>query len=157
MDLLILTARIGAALAVGAIIGLDRDLRRKPAGVRTHGLVSIGSAAAVLAALDGGGGAEAVSRVIQGVVAGIGFLGAGVIIHHRAHHRVEGLTTAASIWMAAGLGTACGLGLYSLVAVALAAALVVLLLGGPLERGFARRLSGDPHDPSGNTDSGSGP
>jgi putative Mg2+ transporter-C (MgtC) family protein len=139
MDLATLLARIGAALAVGAIIGLDRDLRRKPAGVRTHSLVCIGSASVVLAALETGGNADAVARVLQGLVAGVGFLGAGVIIHHRAHHRVEGLTTAASIWMSAGLGAACGLGLYVLVAVALGAALIALIAGGPVEKAFAKR------------------
>jgi len=141
MDLVTLIARIGAALAVGAVIGLDRDMRRKPAGVRTHSLVCIGSAAVVLAALESGGNADAVARVIQGLVAGVGFLGAGVIIHHHAHHRVEGLTTAASIWMAAGLGAACGLGLYTLVAVAMGAALIVLLLGCPVEQAIARRAA----------------
>jgi len=139
MDVATLLARIGAALAVGAIIGLDRDLRRKPAGVRTHSLVCIGSASVVLATLDAGGNADAVARVIQGLVAGVGFLGAGVIIHHHAHHRVEGLTTAASIWMSAGLGAACGLGRYALVGVALGAALIVLIAGGPIERAFAKR------------------
>ena len=141
MDVATLMARIGAALAVGAIIGLDRDLRRKPAGVRTHSLVCIGSASVVLATLEAGGDADAVARVIQGLVAGVGFLGAGVIIHHHAHHRVEGLTTAASIWMSAGLGAACGVGRYALVGVALGAALIVLIAGGPLEKAFARRRS----------------
>ncbi|HWH42463.1 MAG TPA: MgtC/SapB family protein [Usitatibacter sp.] len=139
MDVATLLARIGAALAVGAIIGLDRDLRRKPAGVRTHSLVCIGSASVVLATIEAGGNADAVARVIQGLVAGVGFLGAGVIIHHHAHHRVEGLTTAASIWMSAGLGAACGLGRFVLVGVALGAALIVLIAGGPLERAFAKR------------------
>jgi putative Mg2+ transporter-C (MgtC) family protein len=147
VDLLTLIERVGAALAIGAIIGLDRDLRRKPAGVRTHSLVCIGSAAVVLATLEAGGGADAVARVIQGLVAGVGFLGAGVIIHHRAHHRVEGLTTAASVWMAAGLGAACGLGLYALVGVAIVAALIVLLFGGPLERAFAKRTARHPAEP----------
>jgi putative Mg2+ transporter-C (MgtC) family protein len=148
MDPLTLIARIAAALAVGAVIGLDRDLRRKPAGVRTHSLVCIGSAAVVLAALDAGGNADAVSRVIQGLVAGVGFLGAGVIIHHHAHHRVEGLTTAASIWMSAGLGAACGLGCYLLVFAALVAALIALIFGGPIEKAFAKHSADTPTGPA---------
>lgn len=129
-----------AALVVGAIIGLDRDLTGKPAGLRTHALVSVGSAMLVLSALMAGADAEGVSRVIQGLVAGIGFLGAGVIVHHERKHRVQGLTTAASIWVAAGLGAASGLGLYRLVGLALIMALFVLLAGGPIERTLARHF-----------------
>ena len=140
MDTSQLLPRMLAALVVGAIIGLDRDLTGKPAGLRTHALVCIGSAALVLSALLSGAGAEGVSRGIQGLVAGIGFLGAGVIVHHERKHRVQGLTTAASIWVAAGLGAACGLGLYRLVALALVMALFVLLAGGPIERTLAKRF-----------------
>ena len=94
----------------------------------------------VLAALIGGGTPESLSRVLQGLVTGIGFLGAGVIIHHEKERRIEGLTTAASIWVAAGLGAACGAGLLALVAFAIAAAMVVLVLGGPFERALERRF-----------------
>ena len=140
MDTLDLIERIAAAIAVGAIIGIDRDLRHKPAGLRTHSLVCIGSAVLVLAALGSGSGADGVARVIQGLVAGVGFLGAGVIMHHGREHHVQGLSTAASIWMAAGLGAACGLALYRLVFMALLAALFILVAGGPIERAIARRF-----------------
>ena len=147
MDDLSVLLRIGAALAVGAVLGLNRDIRGKPAGVRTHGLVSVGSATVLLVAIQAGAGAEGVSRVLQGLLAGIGFLGAGVIIHHQTRHRVHGLTTAASIWVSAGLGAACGAGLVALAAIALAAGLIVLIAGGPIERAFERQL-GRREDPA---------
>jgi putative Mg2+ transporter-C (MgtC) family protein len=140
MDDISIALRLGAALAAGAVLGINRDLRRKPAGVRTHALVSIGSALVVLVALIGGGTPESLSRVLQGLITGIGFLGAGVIIHHEKERRIEGLTTAASIWVAAGLGAACGAGLVTLVAFAIVAAMIVLLAGGPFERAFERRF-----------------
>ena len=140
MDDTTIALRLGAALVAGAVLGVNRDLRRKPAGVRTHALVSIGSALVVLTALIGGGTPESLARVLQGLITGIGFLGAGVIIHHEKERRIEGLTTAASIWVAAGLGAACGAGLARLVAFAIAAALIILVAGGPLERVFERRF-----------------
>lgn len=140
VDEITIALRLGLALLAGAVLGINRDLRHKPAGVRTHALVSIGSATVVLAALIGGGTPESLSRVIQGLITGIGFLGAGVIIHHEAERRIEGLTTAASIWVAAGLGAACGAGLVTLVASAVVAALIVLLAGGPFERALERRF-----------------
>ena len=138
MDDTIIALRLAAAMAAGAVLGIDRDLRRKPAGVRTHSLVAIGSAMVVLAAILVGGSADSVSRVLQGLITGIGFLGAGVIIHHEAERRIEGLTTAASIWVAAGMGAACGAGLVTLVAFAIVAAMIVLLVGGPLEHWLER-------------------
>ena len=80
--------RLGAALLAGAVIGFDREIRDKPAGLRTLTLVSLGSAVFVLAALDGGT-ADSTSRVIQGIITGIGFLGAGTIIHGRDEHSVR--------------------------------------------------------------------
>ncbi|HXN16326.1 MAG TPA: MgtC/SapB family protein [Usitatibacter sp.] len=136
-----MAVRIGAALLVGAVLGIDRDLHRKPAGVRTHALVSIGSAAVIMLVLIGANGnGDSMSRAVQGLVAGVGFLGAGVIIHHEAERRVEGLTTAASIWVAAALGMVCGAGLGVLTALALGATLLVLLFGGPLERALEKRV-----------------
>jgi putative Mg2+ transporter-C (MgtC) family protein len=140
VDDITITLRLAAALAAGAVLGINRDLKRKPAGVRTHALVSIGSAVVIMAALAIGGTADSVSRVLQGLITGIGFIGAGVIIHHERARRIEGLTTAASIWVAAGLGAACGAGLLALVALAIVAAMIVLLAGGPFERAFERRF-----------------
>jgi putative Mg2+ transporter-C (MgtC) family protein len=127
--------RLLTAFACGATIGLNRDFHRKPAGFRTFGLVSIGSAIVVLVMHQTpGSGADAVSRVIQGVLTGIGFLGAGVILHRVPHGKVAGLTTSAAIWLTAGLGIAAGSGQYTLAWLGLAFAMVLLLTGGPFER-----------------------
>ncbi len=132
--------RIAAALVAGAVIGIDRELQRKPAGLRTHSLVSIGAALVVVASLRAGGDADAVSRVVQGIITGIGFLGGGVILQLEAERRIEGLTTAASIWVAAGLGVACGAGLWTLVAVGLVAAVLMLTAGNLIEDAVKRYL-----------------
>jgi len=137
--------RLLTAFICGAVIGLNRDLRRKPAGVRTFGLVSIGSAVVTLAMSQmPGTGADAISRVIQGVLTGIGFLGAGVILHREKPSKVAGLTTAAAVWLTAGLGVAAGAGLFVIVWLSLALALIVLLIGGPLERLFGKVLRAEP-------------
>ena len=93
---------LAVAVGAGALIGLDREIRRKPAGLRTLALVSLGSALFVLETLDLlASHPDATSRVIQGVVTGVGFLGAGSIIRGHDEESVRGLTTAASIWLAA--------------------------------------------------------
>ena len=116
-DLWVDAQRLGAAVIFAAAIGWEREWRRKPAGLRTHILVSLGAAGFVLVALRtapgelgnvAGAAQVELSRVIQGVVGGIGFLGAGTILHHRGS--VEGLTTAASLWLAAALGIAAATG-----------------------------------------------
>lgn len=140
-DSMWIASRLGAALIAGAILGINRDLQRKPAGLRTLALVSVGSALVVMVTLlMSHGSVDAASRVIQGLVTGVGFLGAGVIIHHEPERRVEGLTTAASIWVAAGLGAACGAGLLTLALLSLAATMVILVLGGRFERALERRF-----------------
>jgi putative Mg2+ transporter-C (MgtC) family protein len=125
--------RLLMALACGALIGLNRDLHKKSAGFRTFSLVSVGSAVVAIAITQTSSDANAVSRVVQGVLTGIGFLGAGVILHQPTSSRVTGLTTAAAIWLTAGLGLAAGLGLYPLAAAGLVVALVILIIGGPIE------------------------
>jgi putative Mg2+ transporter-C (MgtC) family protein len=150
------TLRFTAALLVGGAIGLNRDLRGKPAGVRTHALVSLGSAAVTLiAAGNGGADVAAVSRVMQGIITGIGFLGAGVILH-REQGRVRGLTTAASIWVVAALGIACGLADWWPVGLGTACTLLVLVAGGPVERSF-HRLMGHPPEEDADDDRTTGP
>jgi putative Mg2+ transporter-C (MgtC) family protein len=134
--------RLGAATAVGAIIGLDRELHGKPLGLRTLTVVSIASCALTVAAVRydlalGDESHETVGRAIQGLMAGIGFLGGGVILHTR-EDRVHGLTTAALVWLTAALGVVCGLAAWPIVAIALLLALVMLVIGGPLERLLAR-------------------
>jgi putative Mg2+ transporter-C (MgtC) family protein len=125
--------RLLIALGCGGIVGLNRDLHRKSAGFRTFGLVSAGSATVALLIVQVSADANAVSRVIQGVLTGIGFLCAGVIIHEPTSNRVAGLTTAAAIWLTAGLGLACGLGQFALALASLAVALLTLFVGRPIE------------------------
>jgi putative Mg2+ transporter-C (MgtC) family protein len=136
--------RLTAAVAVGAVIGLDRELRRKPAGLRTMALVALGSAVYVLAAIDSGAGVsfDATSRAIQGVVTGVGFLGAGAILRGDSDSPVRGLTTAASIWLAAASGVACGLAQWPLVVGSAALGVLVLILS-PVERILHNRRKTD--------------
>src|SRR5215475_14685898 len=130
--------RLGAATLIGAAIGLNRDLRGKPIGVRTLGLVGLASAIAVLAVApnDGGGvdSIDATSRVIQGVLTGIGFLGAGVIVRRSVGNRVHGLTSAACAWTTACLGLVCGLAAWPIVTTGVVLVFVLLIFGGPFER-----------------------
>src|SRR5580704_11567469 len=125
--------RLLMALACGAVVGLNRDRHRKSAGFRTFSLVSVGSAVVALAITQVSPDVNAVSRVIQGVLTGIGFLGAGVILHQPTSSRVTGLTTAAAVWLTAGLGIACGLGAFPLALAGLAVALLTLIIGRPIE------------------------
>jgi putative Mg2+ transporter-C (MgtC) family protein len=102
--------RFVAALIAGGIIGWQRERSGKAAGLRTHLLVCTGTTLFVLAAIDAGMQLDALSRVIQGLVTGIGFLGAGAILKVESSHQIKGLTTAAGIWMTAALGVTIGLG-----------------------------------------------
>lgn len=128
----ILTRLLLAAL-LGGMLGYEREQSGKAAGVRTHMLVAMGSAMFVLVPQQGGMDIADVSRVLQGVVSGIGFLGAGAIIKNR--ETVQGLTTAASVWMTAAIGIACGLGRESTAVLSTLLALVVLIL---IPRGLDR-------------------
>lgn len=141
--------RLGIATLASGIIGLNRDLHGKPIGVRTLGLVGLATATVVLLAnpeaLEAGRLSDATSRIIQGLLTGIGFLGAGVIVH-ADQSKVKGLTSAACVWFTACIGIVCGLGLWRLVIVALAIALFVLALGGPIERALHRVVRGPPDE-----------
>jgi putative Mg2+ transporter-C (MgtC) family protein len=140
-DVATIAARLAAALLAGAIVGINRDLYRKPAGLRTIALVSLGSAILVMVAtIATHGSGDSVSRVLQGLITGVGFLGAGVIMHRESELRVEGLTTAASVWVAAALGAACGAGLMVLAMLSLAATMALLMIGGRIERALERRF-----------------
>lgn len=146
MPLLEIVLRLGAATAIGCALGLNRELHGKPAGMRTHALVALGTALVtltgiVLAGHDGGFDSNSVSRVIQGIVAGIGFLGGGTILKSDTGEQISGLTTAASLWVVACLGIACGVGLWPMALVALALALIVLIAGEKVER-LLHRLMG---------------
>ena len=138
--------RLGAAVAAGAMIGLDRELRRKPAGLRTLALVSLGSAVFILETVDPTGTSiAATSRVIQGIVTGVGFLGAGSIMRSASEDSIRGLTTAASIWLAAASGIACGLANWPLVIVGCGLGLLVLVIT-PVERVLHNRRKTDSKD-----------
>jgi putative Mg2+ transporter-C (MgtC) family protein len=102
--------RLVAAMLLGAIVGVQREHTGKPAGLRTHILVAMGGALFILAPLEFGMSADGLSRVIQGLVTGIGFLGAGAILKLSEERQIAGLTTAARIWMTAAVGIAVGLG-----------------------------------------------
>ncbi|MGB2815237.1 MAG: MgtC/SapB family protein [Dehalococcoidales bacterium] len=119
--------RLLLAAALGVAIGYQRERAGKQAGMRTHVLISTGAALVSLVSIYGFGAASDPSRVAAGVVVGVGFLGAGVILH-RQGGIVEGLTTAATIWVMAGIGLAAGVGLYLIAVVAAAIVLGVLIM-----------------------------
>ena len=132
--------RLSIATLAGGLIGINRDLAQKPIGVRTLGLVALGAATVTVAAIQVPGMAEntdALSRVVQGVIqgvmAGISFIGAGVILRDAQTRTVEGLTTAASVWVTAALGIACGFGAWVTVGIAVTVALILLAAVGQVE------------------------
>ena len=141
--------RLTASLAAGIALGINRDMHAKLVGVRTLGLVSLGSA---LVTLEGAGFSSSgmdpnTSRAVQGLITGIGFLGAGVIVKGQGRSSVHGLTTAAAIWVTAALGIACGLGAYVPVVISLVLMLVLLSFGGLFDRavfGLSKRRKIDP-------------
>jgi putative Mg2+ transporter-C (MgtC) family protein len=132
--------RLGAAVAAGVVIGINRDLANKPIGMRTLGLVALGAAVVSLATIRVEGMADhpdALSRVVQGIIQGImafiSFIGAGVILRDTQAKTVEGLTTAATVWVTAALGIACGLAAWTIVGVAVVLALILLVGIGWME------------------------
>ena len=144
MDWTEIALRLAAATLIGGALGLNRDLHGKQTGVRTLGLVGLGSAMVVVAVVTTGpaGTADfnAASRIIQGILTGIGFLGAGVIVRGVGKARVHGLTTAACTWLTACLGTVCGFAHAPLIVIAVVLTAAVLVFGGPIERWFHSRL-----------------
>ena len=124
--------RLTVAAIIGGLIGYERESRGKAAGLRTHMLVAVGAAVFVVVPIEAGMGLADLSRVIQGIVTGIGFLGAGAIMKMDAGH-IKGLTTAASIWLTAAIGIACGLG-YGMTA--LVSAVFALLILAVVRRIF---------------------
>lgn len=138
--------RLLAAAGCGILLGLPRNLSEKPIGMRTLGLVSLGAAMVTIAALRYpalAGEADASSRVLQGIIqglmVGVGFIGAGVILRDMTTNKVHGLTTATTVWIGAALGIACGLGDWLVAAVGLPLALVILIV---LKR-FEHRVTDD--------------
>jgi putative Mg2+ transporter-C (MgtC) family protein len=146
--------RLGVATLAGALIGLNRDLQGKPIGLKTLGLVGLATAMVVAVASPSRDAIEisdAASRVMQGILTGIGFLGAGVIVRAEHHFRVRGLTSAACTWLAACVGIACGLGQWRIVAVALVITFALLIVGRRLER-WLHRMFGGKEDPAQDSD-----
>ncbi|HEX2542096.1 MAG TPA: MgtC/SapB family protein [Caldimonas sp.] len=129
-----LLLRLGLAMALGAIIGYERESRDSSAGLRTHMLVALGTALFVLVPLQAGMDADGMSRVIQGLLAGIGFLGAGAVIKQSESGHVRGLTTAAGIWTTAAIGMTVGLGRETTAIISTVLVLVILSLLLRLER-----------------------
>jgi putative Mg2+ transporter-C (MgtC) family protein len=129
--------RLVMALALGAAVGVNRERTGKPAGVRTHMLVSLGAAMFVLVPSELGLHLEDLSRVVQGVATGIGFLGAGAILKVSTKGEIKGLTTAAGIWVTAAVGVACGLGLLGVALLSIFLAWITLAVMDSFSRRFA--------------------
>ena len=128
------TLRLLLAALLGGLLGLERELTGKPAGLRTHMLVALGSAMFVLAASGAGLDDDGMSRVIQGLLSGVGFLCAGAILKSGNQEQVFGLTTAAGLWMTAAIGLAAGLGRESLAVLSALLTLGILMLERPLQQ-----------------------
>ncbi|HYM53250.1 MAG TPA: MgtC/SapB family protein [Candidatus Dormibacteraeota bacterium] len=138
--------RLAAGLVLGAVIGFERELHRQPAGFRTHSLVALGAALfTIVSAYAFVGPGVDPTRIAAQIVSGIGFIGAGTILQHRGS--VRGLTTAASLWAVAAIGTAAGAGLLVMAVVGTALILVVLALLDRVEEFARRRLNLSPDEP----------
>jgi putative Mg2+ transporter-C (MgtC) family protein len=152
--------RLGLALALGGLLGLERELRGHAAGLRTHLLVCLGSCLFTLVSIAAGQSVDSaepsfvradITRIASQVVVGIGFLGGGAILRHGTS--IHGLTTAANLWLTASVGLASGLGFFFGAAVTVALALVVLVGLRPVERLIERfskrhRIANEPHENS---------
>lgn len=125
--------RMVVAVALGGLVGMQREQAGKPAGVRTHMLVALGTAVVVLACAGMGMQYDAQSRVIQGIVTGIGFIGAGSILKLSEERDIQGLTTAAGLWMTAAIGIACGVGTLGIALISAVVTVIVLALAGVIE------------------------
>lgn len=131
------------AVCCGAAIGLERQLRRKPAGLRTNILICLGAAVFTIISERMAGDKDSITRIAAQIVTGVGFLGAGAVIQDRGG--IHGLTTAATIWLVASVGMACGAKLYLLAVISTLIAIIVLVGLGQLEKHFGR--SKENHEP----------
>lgn len=152
-----IVVRLGVASLLGGLLGWEREHAGKAAGVRTHMLVAMGAALFVLVAQQSGIAAADNSRVLQGIIAGVGFLGAGTILKGDTNGQVQGLTTAAGIWLTAAIGVAAGLGLEATAVLSTFLALIVLwaipvvhgLFARAAKTGNPQTHSVPPRDPNG--------
>ena len=131
--------RLLAATIFGAIVGFEREHAGKPAGLRTHTLVCLGTTVFVLVCTSAGMSSDGLSRVIQGIVTGIGFIGAGTILKVNEEHRIKGLTTAAGVWMTAAIGVGVGLGSIGVAALSTLLAIIILFVVGAIEARAEKR------------------
>lgn len=134
-----IVVRLGVAALLGGLLGWEREHAGKAAGVRTHMLVAMGAALFVLVAQQAGISPADNSRVLQGVIAGVGFLGAGTILKGDAESQVKGLTTAAGIWLTAAIGVAAGLGQEATAVLTTLLALLVVWMIPLLQELLAQR------------------
>lgn len=142
--------RLFVALVVGGLVGIQRELTHKPAGLRTHMLLALGTALFIITADEAGMSKSDLSRVVQGLVTGIGFLGGGAILKLTAEHEIHGLTTAAGLWMTAAAAAAAGLGQLALAVLGVCLGLLVLAAFVKVEKRLGHRASRDAvnRDPS---------
>jgi putative Mg2+ transporter-C (MgtC) family protein len=133
--------RLVLATLLGAVVGVNREWEGKPAGLKTHALVALGGALFTIIALllSEAGDASATSRVLQGITAGLGFIGAGVIMRRPELQDVQGLTTAAAIWLVSAVGVAVGAGMWRTSLAALALTLFMLVVGEKIDEWIHRR------------------
>ena len=138
-----ISVRLFIALFIGGLVGLQRELTHKPAGLRTHMLLALGTALLIITAEEAGMSKSDVSRVVQGMVTGIGFLGGGAILKLTAEHEIHGLTTAAGLWMTAAASAAAGLGQLLLAVVGVGLGLLVLAAFVSVEKRLGHHASRD--------------
>jgi putative Mg2+ transporter-C (MgtC) family protein len=130
---------LGSAALLGGLVGLERQIHGRWAGLRTHMMVALGAALFVHVVTQSPGDAGALSRVIQGITTGVGFIGGGTILKLTDRMEVKGLTTASTIWLAAAIGSACGMKHYGMAGVAVLLTLVILVVLGKAEEYFLKR------------------
>ncbi|HET8676086.1 MAG TPA: MgtC/SapB family protein [Blastocatellia bacterium] len=135
--------RLLAATLLGALVGFQRERAGKPAGLRTHILVCLGTAVFVISCSGVGMSLDGLSRVIQGIITGIGFIGAGSILKLSEERDIQGLTTAAGVWMTAAIGVSVGLGSLGVAILSALFTLIILALAGPLEHKAEKRRAGE--------------
>jgi len=140
--------RLTAAALLGAVVGIQRERVGKSAGVRTHMLVALGSALFVIASLESGMSPSDLSRVIQGIAAGIGFIGAGAILKLTQEREITGLTTAAGIWMTAAVGVAAGLGRWGSAALGVILTLIILSIVAQITKQMEKKQESKAKDPN---------
>lgn len=133
-----IVGRLGMATLFGAVIGVNREWQGKPAGLRTHSLVALGGALLTVTGLLLTDDASSPARVVQGITAGVGFIGAGVILRRPEKQDVQGLTTAAAVWVVSAIGVAVGAGLWRTSLAAVGLAFVILVVGEAIDRWLHR-------------------